>query len=56
MRKIDGVWYNWNWKEVGQEVRKMAAYRKAARVRQATYKDKAEKYRRLLKETTSLEG
>ena len=23
---IDGVWHNWTWKEVGQEVRKMAAY------------------------------
>ena len=23
---IDGVWHNWTWKEVGEEVRKMAAY------------------------------
>lgn len=23
---IDGLWHNWTWKEVGQEVRKMAAY------------------------------
>ena len=23
---IDGVWYNWTWKEVGNEVRKMASY------------------------------
>tara|TARA_B100001142_G_scaffold102801_1_gene104907 strand:- start:17 stop:1648 length:1632 start_codon:yes stop_codon:yes gene_type:complete len=26
---IDGVWHNWTWKEVGQEVRKMAAYLKS---------------------------
>ena len=23
---IDGVWHNWTWKELGEEVRKMAAY------------------------------
>ena len=23
---IDGVWHNWTWKEVGQQVRKLAAY------------------------------
>ena len=26
---IDGVWHNWTWAEVGQEVRKMAAYLKS---------------------------
>ena len=26
---INGVWYNWTWKEVGLEVRKMAAYLKS---------------------------
>ena len=26
---IDGVWHNWTWEEVGQEVRKMAAYLKS---------------------------
>ena len=26
---IDGVWHNWTWKEVGVEIRKMAAYLKS---------------------------
>ncbi len=56
MATLKALWYVRKVRVYEALVRKMAAYRKAARVRQATYKGKAEAYRRLLKETTSLEG
>jgi hypothetical protein len=54
MDTLKALWYVRKVRIYEALVRKMADYRRSAKLRQAKYQTKAEKYRLALKDTTSL--